>query len=151
MPQSLAQVYLHIVFSTKDRHPFLNDPDLRDELHKYLGGTANKLNCQVVRVGGVADHVHILCRLDRTITIADLVKELKRESSQWLKPKGPELANFYWQKGYGAFSVSASNLEEVRAYIADQERHHQKLSFQDEFRFLLQKHGIEWDERYVWD
>ncbi|MBO0697675.1 MAG: IS200/IS605 family transposase [Zavarzinella sp.] len=151
MSQSLAQVYLHIVFSTKDRHPFLQDPSTRDEAHKYLGGTCNKLHCPVLRVGGVADHVHILCRLGRTISVADLVKELKRDSSQWLKTKGPDQAAFYWQNGYGAFSVSPSLVEVVRDYIARQEEHHRTMSFQDEFRHLLRKHGLEWDERYVWD
>src|SRR5438874_8787889 len=111
MPQSLAQIYLHIVFSTKDRYPFLHDRTIRDESHKYLGGTCNNLDCPVLRVGGVADHVHILCRLDRTITVADLVRELKRESSQWLKTKAPDLASFYWQNGYSAFSISPAHVE----------------------------------------
>jgi REP element-mobilizing transposase RayT len=151
MPQSLAQVYLHIVFSTKHRTPYLADPSIRDDVHKYVGGTCNNLECPVLRVGGVADHVHILCRLGRTVSIAELVKELKRESSQWIKSKIPDLADFYWQSGYGAFSVSESNVEEVRAYVGDQERHHATMSFQDEFRWLLKKHGLTWDERYVWD
>src|SRR5438045_9762414 len=111
MPQSLAQIYLHIVFSTKGGSPFLQDTTIRDETHKYLGGTCNKLDCPVLRVGGVADHVHILCRLGRTITVADLVKELKRDSSQWLKTKAVDLADFYWQKGYGAVSVSPGYVE----------------------------------------
>jgi putative transposase len=151
MPQSHAQVYLHIVFSTKNRTPFLTDPAVREEVHKYLGGTCNNLDCPVLRVGGVADHVHILCRLGRTISIAQLVKELKRESSQWVKEKFPALADFYWQAGYGAFSVSESNVDVVREYVANQERHHVTMSFQEEFRWLLKKHGLTWDERYVWD
>src|SRR5688572_15571502 len=108
MPQSLAQIYLHIVFSTKERQTFLHDSFIRDEAHKYLGGTCKKLECPILCVGGVADHVHLLCRLGRTISVADLVKELKRDSSQWLKTKSADLANFYWQNGYGAFSVSPS-------------------------------------------
>ncbi len=151
MPQSLAQIYLHVVFSTKGRRPFLQDQNILDETHKYLGGTCNNLDCPVLRVGGVADHVHILCRLGRTITVADLVKELKRDSSQWLKTKSPALAEFYWQNGYGAFSVSPSHVELVREYIANQEAHHRTVTFQDEFRQLLTKYGVEWDERYVWD
>jgi len=151
MPQSLAQIYLHIVFSTKNRTPVLADAIIREEVHKYLGGASNKLECPVLRVGGVADHVHVLCRLGRTITVADLVKELKRESSQWIKSKFPELADFYWQLGYGAFSVSESKVPDVRAYVENQEQHHASMSFQDEFRELLKKHGLEWDERYVWD
>jgi putative transposase len=151
MPQSLAQIYVHIVFSTKERRNFLQDRSMRDECHKYLGGTCNNLGCPVLCVGGVADHVHILCRLGRTMSVADLVKELKRDSSQWLKTKAPDLANFYWQSGYGAFSVSPGHVEALRIYIANQEEHHRTESFQDEFRRLLTKYGIEWDERYVWD
>jgi putative transposase len=119
MPQSLAQIYLHIVFSTKDRRPMLQDPTIRDEAHNYLGGACNKLDCPVLRVGGVSDHVHILCRLGRTITVADLIKELKRESSRWLKTKSPDLKDFFWQNGYGAFSVSPSHVETLREYIAN--------------------------------
>jgi REP element-mobilizing transposase RayT len=151
MPQSLAQIYLHIVFSTKDRRPFLQDKSIRDEAHNYLGGACNNLGCPVLRVGGVADHVHILCRLGRTLSVAELVKELKRVSSQWLKAKSPDLADFYWQNGYGAFSVSPGHVEALRAYIANQEEHHRQTTFQDEYRRLLTKYGLEWDERYVWD
>ena len=151
MPQSLAQIYVHIVFSTKNRHPFLQDASIRDELHNYLGATCNNLDCPVLRVGGVADHVHILCRLGKTRSIADLVKELKRESSQWIKTKAADLHDFYWQSGYGAFFVSPAHVEALREYIAKQEEHHRAESFQDEFRRLLTKYGLQWDERYVWD
>ncbi len=151
MPQSLAQIYLHLVFSTKDRLPFLLDDSIREETHKYLGGACNNLNCPVLRVGGTADHVHILCRLGRTISVAVLVKELKRESSQWLKPKALVLADFYWQNGYGAFSVSPAHIDALTAYISNQVEHHRTESFRDEFRRLLSKYGLEWDERYVWD
>jgi putative transposase len=149
MSQSLAQIYLHIIFSTKNRRPFLQDASIRDETHKYLGGTCNNLDCPVLCVGGVADHVHILCRFGRTISVADLVKELKRDSSHWAKTKG--IADFYWQNGYGAFSLSPGHVEPLRTYIAKQEEHHHKETFQDEFRRLLTKYGLEWDERYVWD
>lgn len=151
MPQSFAQIYLHIVFSTKDRQPFLQDPLILEECHNYLGGACNKLGCPVLRVGGVADHAHILCLLGRTIAVADLVKELKRDSSQWVKSQDPALADFYWQSGYGAFSVSPGHVELVREYIANQEEHHRTTTFQDEFRRLLTKYGLEWDEKYVWD
>jgi REP element-mobilizing transposase RayT len=151
VPQSLAQIYLHIVFSTKDRRPWLQDPGIRDELHNYLGGTCNNLDCPVLRVGGALDHVHILCRLGRSISIADLVKELKRESSKWLKTKSPALADFYWQSGYGEFSVSPSHVDPLRTYIDNQVEHHNRESFQDELRRLLKMYGLEWDERYVWD
>ncbi len=151
MPQSLAQIYVHLVFSTKDRRPFLQEPTLRAEAHHYLGGTCNHLGCPVLCVGGVADHVHILCRLGRNIAIADLVKELKRDSSLWVKTKAAALGDFYWQSGYGAFSVSPGHVEPLRGYIARQEEHHRAETFQDEFRRLLRKYGLAWDERYVWD
>lgn len=151
MSQSLAQIYVHIVFSTKGRRPFLQNLDLRYETHRYLGGACNRLGCPVLRVGGVADHVHVLCRLGRDVSVSDLVKELKRESSKWLKSKSPELTSFYWQSGYGAFSVSPSHIEAVRDYIAGQQEHHCTTTFQDEYRKLLTKYGLEWDERYVWD
>jgi REP element-mobilizing transposase RayT len=151
MSQSLAQIYLHIVFSTKDRYPFLIHPAIREEVHKYLGGTCNNLGCPVLCVGGVANHVHILCRFGRTIEVADLLKELKRESSQWVKTKAPNLSKFYWQNGYGAFSLSPAHVEPIRLYIANQEEHHRKETFQDEYRRLLRRYDLEWDERYVWE
>lgn len=151
MPQSLSVVYLHLVFSTKDRRPFLRYPALRDALHGYLGAVSKRLDCAPIQVGGVEDHVHVLARLGRTVAQADWVKELKRVSNQWLKTQGPEFADFTWQGGYAVFSVSQSNVERVRTYVARQEEHHRKMGFQDELRALLRKHGLEWDERYVWD
>ena len=151
MPQSLAQIYLHIVFSTKDRRPLLADATIRDEMHHYLGGICNNLECPILRVGGVADHVHILCRFGRTISVAELVQEVKRESSKWVKTKSDLLQDFHWQNGYGAFSASPARVEPLRTYIATQEEHHRAVSFQDELRRLLKKYGLECDERYVWD
>jgi putative transposase len=151
MPQSLAQVYLHIVFSTKNRQPFLGDTFLREEVHKYLGDTCNKLGCPVLCVGGVADHVHVLCRFGRTLSIAELLKGLKQDWSLGLKTQGAALADFSWQNGYGAFSVSPGHVEALRSYIANQEEHQRTETFQTEFRRLLTKYGLEWDERYVWD
>ncbi len=151
MPQSLSAVYLHLVFSTKDRRPFLNDPTLRSEMHAYLGGVSQQLECPPILTGGVSDHVHMLARYGRTISQADWVKELKRVSSAWIKDRNASLWSFAWQAGYGVFSVSTSNLDAVRDYVARQEEHHLKSTFQDEFRALLRKHGIEFDERYVWD
>jgi putative transposase len=151
MPQSLAQAYLHFVFSTKNRTPWLSDPTIRDELHHYLGGTSKNLGCPVIRVGSVEDHIHLLCRFGRSITISDYVRELKRESSKWLKSKSRTLAEFHWQNGYGSFSISPSHLKALTAYIDNQGEHHRTESFQEEFRRLLRKYGLEWDERYVWD
>jgi len=152
MPQSLSVVYLHAVFSTKDRWPFLRETLLRNEMHAYLGGISKQLDCAPVIVGGVDDHVHVLARFGRKITQADWIKEIKRVSSGWIKTRAPEhCGNFSWQAGYGIFSVSPSRLEAVREYIATQESHHRKTTFEDEYRGLLRKHGMDWDERYVWD
>jgi putative transposase len=151
MPQSLAKILVHTVFSTKDRRPFLRDKILRGELHRYLGGILTNLDCQPIVVGGVEDHVHLLCALSRTCEAAAMVKEVKRGSSLWLKTKGAELADFAWQNGYGIFSIGFSQLKVVRDYIAGQEEHHRTISFQDEFRQLLARYEIGFDERYVWD
>jgi putative transposase len=151
VPQSLSAIYVHLVFSTKDRRPFLRDKPTREALHAYLGSVSKQIDCPPLLVGGVEDHVHILARLGRTITQADWVKELKRVSNIWLKERGMEYADFAWQGGYAIFSVSASNMEKVEEYIANQEEHHRKIGFQDELRALLRKHQIEWDEKYVWD
>jgi putative transposase len=151
MPQSLARVVLHIVFSTKSRAPFLKDTELRTRLHAYMAGVLQKIGCEPILIGGVEDHVHVLCNLSRSVAIAELVEEVKRSSSKWMKELGTVYQDFYWQAGYGAFSVSESSLEKVRAYIAAQEEHHRKASFQDEYRALCRKHGLELDERYVWD
>lgn len=151
MPQSLSSVYLHLVFSTKDRKPWLRDSALRAETHAFLGGVSKQLECPPVIVGGVEDHVHLLARFGRGVTQSDWVKELKRVSSRWIKERDGRMAGFAWQGGYGVFSVSASVLETVEQYIARQEEHHRKVSFQDEFRAFLRKHRVEWDEQHVWD
>jgi len=161
MPQSFAASYQHLVFSTKQRAPFLRDKMLRTELHAYIGSVSKQLECPPLIVGGVEDHVHILARLGRTITLSDWAKEIKRISTIWLKEHSPapattmlaphSLQNFSWQAGYGVFSVGQSNTEAVHEYINRQEEHHRAVTFQDEYRLLLQKHHIEWDEKYVWD
>ena len=151
MPQSLSVVYIHLIFSTKERRPFLQDPTILEEVHKYLGGISKTLDCVPIITGGMADHIHLLARFGRTITQAEWVKELKRVSNFWLKERGLDYADFEWQGGYADFSVSQSNLEQVKQYIAGQEESHRKIGFQDELRALLRKHEIEWDEKYVWD
>ena len=151
MPQSLAKILVHTVFSTKERRPFLRDRNLREELHRYLGGILTQHDCQPIIVGGVEDHVHILGTLARTCDAATMVKELKRGSSLWLKTKGADLQDFAWQNGYGIFSIGFSQIGAVRDYIAGQEEHHRKVTFQDELRALLRRYEIEFDERYVWD
>ncbi len=151
MPQSLSCVHVHLVFSTKDRMPFLRTADIRTEMHAYLGGVSNRLDCPPEIIGGTEDHVHLLCRLGRAVSQADWVKELKRASNLWVKQREPGLMAFAWQSGYGAYSVSVSNVEKVRAYISGQEEHHRKQTFQEEYRIFLERHGMEWDERFVWD
>ncbi len=151
MPQSRARVVLHVAFSTKNRVPFLKDPEILARLHAYMAGVLQKIGCEPILINGAEDHVHILCNVSRTITIAGLVEEAKTSPSKWMKEQGPAYRDFFWQGGYGSFSVSQSNVEQVRAYIARQEEHHRKVSFQDEFRALCNKHGVEIDERYGWD
>jgi putative transposase len=151
MPQSLAKILVHTVFSTKDRRPFLRERAVSEELHRYLGGILSNLDCQPVIVGGVEDHAHLLCALGRTCEAAAMVKEVKRGSSLWLKTRSADLRDFSWQNGYGIFSIGYSQIESARDYIAGQEEHHRKISFQDEFRSLLKRYAIEFDERYVWD
>ncbi len=150
MPQSLSYLLTHIVFSTKDRTPVL-DATVRTALHAYLATVARNVDCECFRVGGVADHVHLAVRLSRTLTMAQLIEELKTSSSKWLKTQSPALASFAWQRGYGAFSVGPSDLNALLHYIDTQEEHHRARTFQDEYRAFLTKYGIEYDERYVWD
>lgn len=150
MPQSLARVLVHLVFSTKDRVPLLT-PVISTELHPYLAVVLRDNDCPPLRVGGIQDHVHLLFGLSRTQSIAKVVEMLKTSSSKWIKSKGPEYAQFHWQAGYGAFSVSQSNAEAVVRYIDNQMEHHRRAGFQDEFRKMLDLHQVAYDERYVWD
>ncbi len=151
MPQSLTNLLVHLIYSTKDREPFLSNPELRMELHHYLGGVVNEHGGRSIIVGGVADHVHQLLVLPKIMSVSDLVRELKRSSSLWIKQRDVLLKDFSWQGGYGAFSVGQGEVEMVREYIAKQEEHHRKRSFQDEYRAFLTKYGIAYDERYLWD
>ena len=151
MPQSLVQIYLHIVFSTKHRQPWLADKQIREQIHAYMAGICKNLKSPALIIGGVADHVHLLTRFSKNTSVADFLRDLKRSSSSWIKTLSPRMASFHWQAGYGAFSISPSHVEDVRHYIANQEEHHRRESFQDEFRRLCRKYGVDIDERYVWD
>lgn len=135
MPQSLARVALHITFSTKNRRPFLQDKAKRKELYAYMATILKSLDSPAIIINGVEDHLHVLCLLSRNYAIKTLLEELKKEPSKWLKQQGPQY-RFYWQAGYGVFSVSESNIAEVKKYIANQESRHKTMSFQDEFRQL---------------
>jgi putative transposase len=150
MPQSLSAMVIHVVFSIKYRQPNLT-PTIQAELHPYLAGIINNLGCHTIQVGGVEDHVHLLFYLSRTLTMAKIVESVKTGSSKWLKTKFPDLAEFQWQIGYGAFSVSQSDVTRVVDYILNQEEHHRQLSFQDEYRRLLNRYLVKYDEKYVWD
>jgi REP element-mobilizing transposase RayT len=126
-------------------------PSVENELHSYLGGICNNLDCHVIKVGGYIDHIHILCMLSKKIALMKLMEELKSHSSKWIKTKGVEYANFYWQDGYGAFSVKAADINRVIAYIDNQHEHHGKKTFQEEYRVFLKENGVEYNEKYVWE
>jgi REP element-mobilizing transposase RayT len=151
MPQSLARIRLHTVFSTKNRHPFLADADIRDQMKAYLGATTKRLGCSPIRISFLCDHVHMLTTLTRTLAVSGWVKEIKRVTSTWMKTCGHSYSPFRWQSGYGVFSVGLSEINTVRRYIENQETHHRHTTFKDEYRRLLTQHGIAFDERYVWD
>ncbi len=150
MPQSLANIYVHTIFSTKNRKPFI-DEKIENELFSYLGGICNSLECFPLKIGGHRDHVHLLSLLSKKITLIKFLEELKSASSNWIKTQGERFEDFYWQRGYGAFSVSPHETQKVKKYIESQHDHHKTISFQDEFRKILREHNIDFDERYVWD
>jgi putative transposase len=151
MAQSLSRLWTHLIFSTKDRFPFLLDKVLRAEMHAYLAEMLRVHDCETLIVGGVEDHTHTLFALSRTHSIASVVKEVKRTSSGWIKTASSKMSKFHWQGGYASFSVSQSNLTEVIRYIENQEEHHRRVSFQDEYRAFLKAYGVGFDERYIWD
>ena len=151
MPQSLAKILVHIVFSTKNRTPWLRDEGIRKELHAYMTTVLQTMDSPALIVNGTEDHVHILCMLSRNHAIKKIVEEVKKAPSKWIKQKGDEFKDFYWQAGYGVFSVSESKADEVRRYIVNQEERHKRMTFQDEFRKICERHGVPIDERHVWD
>ena len=151
MSESLAKLWVHLIFSTKNRFPFLTERTLRLDMHAYLATVLRSLACETRIVGGVEDHVHALFSLSKNHSLADVIKEIKRTSSVWIKTVADSQKKFSWQRGYGAFSVSQSQLAEVIRYIENQEEHHKRVTFQDEYRTFLRRYSIEFDERYVWD
>jgi putative transposase len=146
----LSLVVVHVIFSTKERRPLLHN-NTRTSLHAYLSTVARNAGCECYRVGGVADHVHLAMRLSRTVTIAELVENLKTSSSKWVKTQSSELKTFSWQRGYACFSVGPGDVDALCKYIDGQEEHHQKRTFQEELRMFLKKYGVEFDEAYLWD
>jgi REP element-mobilizing transposase RayT len=150
MPQSLARLHIHLIFSTKNRERIISDR-VRDSLHAYMATVLQNLGCHPVLINSVEDHVHVLFELARTVAVSAAVEDVKKASSKWIKTQGGEFAGFAWQAGYGAFAVSESNVPAVREYVANQREHHRKKSFQEEYRTFLERHQIAFDERYVWD
>lgn len=150
MPQSLAQIYIHIIFSTKDRYPFI-DTNIKPELFAYMGDTINRCEGVPFLINGTTDRVHLLSSLPRTMSLSKYIEEIKRNSSRWIKTKNSQYEKFAWQNGYGAFSVSSSQKNSVIRYIAGQKEHHRKTTFKEEFLAFLKKYNIEYNERYLWD
>ena len=151
MSQSLAQIWIHLVFSTKERRPFLKSDSLRDEMFRMLAHHVKESGCVCAIVGSHEDHVHLLVGPSRTITIAKLVENVKTETPKWMKAHKDGSKLFSWQSGYGAFSVSHSKCNEVETYIRNQAEHHKRFSYQDEFRKICERHGLSIDESYVWE
>jgi len=149
MPQSLSCLLVHLIFSTKERHPFLAQNELMLRTHAYLGGILREASCPSLTIGGTADHVHAFFHLSRTQHVAKIVESLKSHSSRWIKAQGIE--NFAWQRGYGCFSVGQSQVQALLRYIQNQADHHLTVTFQDEFRQFLRRYKICFDEQYVWD
>jgi len=149
MPQSLARLLVHLVFSTKQREPVLEDA-WRHAMHEYMGGITRRCGSELLGANSVSDHVHLLIALSRTGCAAELIREIKTGATKWIHANVPGLGGFHWQAGYGVFSVSPSHKQVVTDYIASQKGHHRQVSFQDEFRRLLERSGVQYDERYLW-
>jgi REP element-mobilizing transposase RayT len=150
MPQSLARVLVHIIFSTKNRQGFIK-PEIESELFAYMAKVLQACGCPSLVINGTQDHVHILCSLSRTTAMCDLVEEVKKRSSKWAKTQSESLSDFAWQAGYGVFSIGESGVGRVRRYIKQQKEHHRQSNFQEEYRDFLERNHVEFDERYMWD
>jgi REP element-mobilizing transposase RayT len=149
MPHTYSKLLTHVVWSTKDRMPSIA-PDIRGDLLAYMGGIVREEGGTAVAIGGTADHVHLLIELPADRNVADCVRVVKTNSSRWVHEKWPDRRQFSWQAGYGAFAVSASNADRVVQYIRNQEEHHRRVNYHDEFVTLLRQHGIAFDEKYLW-
>lgn len=150
MPQSLSKVYIHITFSTKGRAKRIVE-SIQDRLFEYLGGICKGMECNPIQVGGHQDHVHVLCLLSRKVAQADLIEQLKKQSSKWIKTIDEKYQDFFWQNGYGIFSVNPTEIETVTNYILNQKERHKVKTFEEEFRAFIKKYKVNYDERYLWD
>ena len=149
MAQTLTSLLVHVIFSTKNREPYIT-PEIEPELFAYMGGILKNHECRLLDAGGTADHIHLLISQSKNASLSSLMKDVKKDSSSWIKTKGDSFRNFHWQDGYGAFSVGNSEVERLKNYVATQKEHHRKRSFQEELIMLLEECGIEYDERYLW-
>jgi putative transposase len=149
VPQSLVKIIVHVVFSTKDRVRMIT-PEVEPRLFGYISGIIENNGARMIIAGGDADHIHILISI-RRVDIAELIGDIKRESSKWMKDQDPAFRKFYWQRGYGAFSIGQSQVPAAKRYILNQKEHHKKQTFQDEFRELCRKYEVDLDERFCWD
>jgi putative transposase len=150
VPQSLAKILIHLIYSTKDRYPFLR-ADVARELHSYTAAVLKNLDCFAIQIGSADDHVHVLFQLSKKHALAHVIEKTKTHTSRWIKGKGGIYQKLYWQRGYGAFSVSPSDLDQIKNYISNQREHHKRRSFQEELIEFLRKHDVLFDERYLWD
>ena len=150
MSQTLTDLNYHMVFSTKGRQPML-PPSIRERVHEFIGGIIREMGGTSHRIGGIVDHVHIVCVLPPKISVSDAVRTIKANSSRWIRGLSPKHRIFGWQAGYSAFTISQSRLDDVIRYVANQEEHHRKMTFREELMGLLKKHGVEYDERYIWE
>ena len=149
MSQTVVSLLVHIVFSTKGRMKIIN-PEIEPELFPYISGIIRKHESKCLAINGTEDHVHLLVSMGKNVTVPNLLMQIKKGSSAWIKTQGPQYKNFRWQDGYGAFSIGQSSVPAVKRYIAQQKEHHKKVSFQSELLALLKKYEIEYDERYIW-
>ena len=150
MPQSYTCLHYHLVFSTRGREPTIT-PVIRPRLWEYLGGAVRSEHGIPIQIGGTADHVHMFVTLRQHDALADFMRQVKANSSKWVHETFPDAGAFWWQGGYGAFTVSHSGIEAVRTYILNQEEHHRSRTYEDEFREMLTRHGVEFDEKYLWE
>jgi REP element-mobilizing transposase RayT len=151
MEQSVSQIYMHLVFSTKNRVPFFKNSDIREQLYSYIAKIIYENDSYPICIGGYEDHIHIFFNLSKNVCFKDIIGEIKRSTSKWIKTKGDEYTNFYWQAGYGGFSVGQQQKQKTINYINKQNEHHKKVSFQEELRMFMTKNNMEIDERYFWD